>query len=236
MTNRLKVWIAVLPALIISGIMLVHFLSIEQTKTFSQEYIQQKVNEKLPKPVAFNRFKVTSAKVELTDQAVKVLIDVEGNKTGNMHAVVSAIGRPRYNRNTAEFFFEPDAVTVEQIDWKGQKPSDVIGSAIGTQTAVFAQRFETWLISYSQTIAISTLQEIPVFKIKDEMKWAWVIKSSLKQVEIKNGQLVVTFSILNLTLSVLFFFLIALACVGLAIAMIANPALFLGVGILSAIG
>jgi hypothetical protein len=233
MNKRNGVWLAVIPALVISGILFVYMLTAVHTKTFSRDYIQQQVNSKLPKLVASNRFKVTSANVEFVDHAVKLLIDVEGAKTGNTHATVSAIGRPRYNKKTAEFFFEPEDVTVEQIDWKGQKPSEAVGRVLGNTAANVTDRFESWLKDHAGSIAISTLEGMPVFKIKDEMKWSWVIKSSLQSVEIKNGELVVTFTLWNLTVSVAFFFVLALVCMGIIVAMIANPDLFLAFSLLS---
>lgn len=225
--KRYTVWLAVIPALVLSAILLVHFFSVEHTKTFSQEFIQQKVNAKLPKLVAYNRFKVTSANVEIQDHAAKLLINVEGAKTGNIHAVVSAIGKPRYNKNTAEFFFEPEDVTVEQIDWKGKPPSEWKILGLSGENAA------DWLKTHAENIAVSTLEGMPVFRIKDEMKWSWVIRSSLKNVEIQNGQLVVTFSVLNLTIAVVLFFFAMIACIGLVIAMLANPELFLVFGLFS---
>jgi hypothetical protein len=80
------------------------------------------------------------------------------------------------------------------------------------------------MTTVAQNAAVHTLEQPPVYRLKDGVK-GLLIKASLASLTIDQDRLVVTFSIWQLTLSVLFGFLRLIGGIVLMLILIAHPLL-----------
>ena len=109
-------------------------------------------------------------------------------------------------------FFKPDKVEVQKFAYEGGAPTELF--------TLFAKRYvsddkarqlvedkaptvESWMTTAAQNAAVHTLEQRPVYRPKDDVK-GLLIKASLASATIDEDRIAVTFSIWQLTLSVLF--------------------------------
>jgi hypothetical protein len=191
-----------------------------QRVTFSEAQVQELINKQLDKDVPVKgaahllvkTINVRSATVHIQDNRVLVLVDVEGTLRTNKKFSLTAyaIGVPTYS--FGELFFKPDKIEVQKFAYEGSSPTELFGR--------FAKRYisddkarqlvedkapaiESWMTSVAQSAVVHTLQERPVYRLKDGVK-GMLIKASLESVVIDKDRVAITFSIWQLTLSVLF--------------------------------
>jgi hypothetical protein len=186
------------------------------TETQVQDIINKQLNKDFPVKGAAHllvkTISVRGATVHIQDNRVLVLVDVEGTLRTNKKFSLTAyaIGVPTYS--FGELFFKPDKIEVQKFAYEGSSPTELFGR--------FARRYisddkarqlvedgapavESWMTSVAQSAVVHTLEERPVYRPKDGVK-GLLIKASLESVAIDQDRIAVTFSIWQLTLSVLF--------------------------------
>jgi hypothetical protein len=218
-----------------------------QRVTFSEAQVQELINKQLDKDVPVKgaahllvkTINVRSATVHIQDGRVLVLIDVEGTLRTNKKFSLTAyaIGVPAYS--FGELFFKPDKIEVQKFAYEGTSPTELFGR--------FAKRYisddkarqlvedkapaiEGWMTTVAQSAVVHTLEERPVYRLKDGVK-GLLIKASLESVAIDQDRVAVTFSIWQLTLSVLFGILCLLGGLVAILILFAYP--FLDVAIIA---
>jgi hypothetical protein len=87
-----------------------------------------------------------------------------------------------------------------------------------------APTVESWMTTVAQNAAVHTLEQRPVYRPKDDVK-GLLIKASLASVTIDEDRIAVTFSIWQLTLSVLFEILCLLSGIVVILIILAYPLL-----------
>jgi hypothetical protein len=240
MTRRVLMWAGVVALFLLA---IVGFRGVYGTHrvTFTEAQVQEIVNKQLDKdfPVKgaahllVKTINVRSATIHIQDNRIIALVDVEGtlrtNKTFTLTAY--AIGVPTYS--FGELFFKPDKIEVQKFAYEGSRPTELFSR--------FAKRYlsddkkrqlvedtapavEGWMTTVAQNAAMRTLEERPVYRLKDGVK-GLLIKASLESVIIDQDRIAVTFSIWQLTLSVLFGVLCLICGMIMIVILLAYPLL-----------
>jgi len=218
MTRKALMWAAV-AALFLLGIAGLWSTYGTQQVTFTEAQVQERINRQLDRefPVKgaahllVKSIKVRAATIHIQDGRIIALVDVEGTLRTNKGFTLTAyaVGIPTYS--FGELFFKPDKIEVQKFAYEGGTPAQLFSG--------FARRYvsddkarqliedtapavESWMTSVAQNAAVYTLERRPVYRLKDGVK-GFLIKASLASVTIDRDLIVVTFSIWQLTLSVL---------------------------------
>jgi uncharacterized membrane protein len=218
MTRRRLRW-AVAAALLLLAIAGLWRAYGTQQVTFTEAEVQERINKQLGQefPVKgaahllVKSIKVRAATVHIQDNRVIARVDVEGSLRTNKSFTLTAnaVGIPTYS--FGELFFKPDQVEVQKFAYEGGTPTQLFTG--------FAKRYvsddkarqlvedtapavESWMTAVAQYAAVYTLERRPVYRLKDGVK-GFLIKASLASVTIDQDRIVVTFSIWQLTASVM---------------------------------
>ncbi len=174
---------------------------------------------------------IKNAEVDIGDGRVSVLFTVDGSLRLDKQFTLTAfaVGVPTYAGSA--FYFKPDKVEVREFAYQGNTPGEAIknfadkyitNEGIHDFVADSADKVEEWVTDLAQAAAVHTLDKRPVYELKDDFK-GFVISSALQSVEVKGDTLVVTFSLLQLTISALIGLLILAAAVALTVGLLMNP-------------
>ena len=188
--------------------------------TFTEAQVQELINKQIDRdsPVKgaahllVKTINVRSATIHIQDNSIIALIDVEGKLRTNKAFTLTAyaIGVPTYS--FGELFFKPDKIEVQKFAYEGSTPTElftrfakhyVSDDKARQLVEDKAPAIESWMTTVAQTAAVHALQQRPVYRPKDDVK-GLLIRASLASVTIDQDRIAVTFSIWQLTLSVLF--------------------------------
>lgn len=218
MNVRKLIWVAVgvLLLLAIGGLWAAYgTTSITLTEPQVQARIDHQLDKDFPaKGVArllVKSIEIQSATVHLQDGEVTALIDLAGTlRVGKKFTLTAyAIGVPTYR--AGEFFFTADKVEVRRFAYQGRAPSEVAKQLADRYVSDDRARqffedtapaVEEWATTLAQNAAMQVLERRPVYRLRDDVKGI-LIGASLSSVKIDQDRLVVTFSLWQLTLSVL---------------------------------
>lgn len=219
MTRRRLMWAGVVAlfVLAIGGLWTAYGT---QRATFTEAQVQARIDSQLDKELAVTgaahllvkTIKVQGATIHIRDNHIIAVVDVEGRlRTGKAFTLtIYAIGVPTYS--FGELYFKPETIKVQKFAYEGSTPTELFTG--------FAKRYvsdaemrqliedkspavESWMTAVAQNAAVQTLQRRPVYQLKDDVK-GLLIKASLESVKIDQDRMIVTFSLWQLTLSVLF--------------------------------
>jgi hypothetical protein len=241
MTRRALMWagVVLLFLLAVGGLWAIHG---ERSVTLTEAQIQERINKQLDKdfPVKgaahllLKTVNVKKATVHIQDGHVIALIDVEGTLRGNKKFTLTtySVGVPTYS--FGEFFFKPDKVEVQKFAYEGSTPTELFTrfarryvSDDKTRRLIEdkAPKAEAWMTVVAENAATGFLARRPVYRPKDDVR-GLLIKASLESVKVNQGHVVITFSLWQLTGSVLFGLLCLISFVVAAWVLIKHP--FLG--------
>lgn len=219
MTHKGLMWAAVVALFLLA---IGGFWSIYGTQRviFTEAQVQERINQQLDRDfpakgaahLLIKSIKVRGATIHIQDNRIVALVDFEGTLRTNRGFTLTAyaLGIPTYS--FGELFFRPDKVEVQKFAYEGSTPTQLFTG--------FAKRYvsddkarqliegtapsvESWMTTVAQNAAVHTLERRPVYQLKDGVK-GLLIKASLASVTIDQDRVVVTFSIWQFTLSVLF--------------------------------
>lgn len=241
MTRRTLMWagVVLLFLLAVGGLWAVYGV---RTVTLTEAQIQERINKQIDKDfrvkgvahLLVKTVKVKDAVVHIQDDHIIVLIDVEGTLRGNKKFTLTAysVGVPAYS--LGEFFFRPDKVEVQKFAYEGSTPTElftrfsrryVSDDKARQLIEDKAPKAEEWMTVVAENAATSFLARRPVYRPKDDMR-GLLIKASLESVKVDQSQIVITFSLWQLTVSVLFGLLCLIGCIATIWVLIKHP--FLG--------
>jgi hypothetical protein len=218
MTLRKLIWIVVgvLLLLTIGGLWDAYGTS---SITLTEPQVQARIDQQLDKDFAVRgvaqllvkSVRIRAATIHLQDGQVTALIDATGMLRADKSFTLTAyaVGVPTYR--SGEFFFTPDKIEVRRITYEGGAP--------GERARQFADRYvsdaklrqlvedkapavEDWVNTLAQNAAAQVLERRPVYHLRDDVK-GMLIAASLSSVKIDHDRLVATFSLWQLTRSVL---------------------------------
>jgi hypothetical protein len=191
--------------------------------TLTQAEIQDRVEKQLDKdyPISgiggllLKSARLKAANVEFEDSQALVTFELEGKLI------------------TGKFFFKPNNIEIEDVTYEGGRPTEAVDSLI--QQRIRSERIrrlisgkthhvEEWALRLAERAATKVLLEKPVYKPKDDVK-GYLIKASLESVAIAGDRLVVSFSLWQLTITVVIGILCLAGAAVLALVLIRNPLL-----------
>jgi len=215
------------------GIFGTHSVSFNEDEIRSR--IRQHLNEDIAvsglAKVAVKSLHLTGIDLRLGNGTIAAAFDVKGRlRFGKEFSMrVRAAGIPRYEAGA--FYLRPEKIEVLSFAFSGEKPAEALSAAAdryvsdpkkATLAKDIAAKLEGWVTDAAENAATYALSKRPVYQLKDEGK-GWVIQSALKTLKVEPGKATVTFSLTQLTVSVVtgFFFLV-LGIVGF-VALILHP-------------
>jgi hypothetical protein len=183
----------------------------EHTIRLSEAYVQQKINEKLPK--TDHGVMVKQATVHFEGDRVDLVFEVTGSRSMKSFALVAeAIGKPDYElSHNGEFFFLPEAVHILEFTYTGEDPQRffdrfteryVTNRRVKKALEDIAPHVEGWVTKAAEASAMVGLQHIPIYRLKDD-NIGFFIRASLSRVDIQGNDLVITYSIWGLLKTIL---------------------------------
>ncbi len=189
---------------------------------FTESDLNARLNHELPRTIRI----VTIARVALNiaDNRVALRIDLQ---TDVLHqpvsAVVTAIGVPRYDTHSEALYFDLDEAKIDRLT--------IAGKTVVDEDAIARSRLTDAVGPAVQRVAESAartyLSAVPVYRLKNDLK-GFALKAALSDVKIEQNALVVTFSLWNLTATVLIFALPLLIVAMLIYFLIRDPRWGLG--------
>ena len=111
-----------------------------------------------------------------------------------------------------ELYFKPETIKVQKFAYEGSTPTELFTGFAKRYVSEAEMRqliedkspaIEGWMTVVAQNAAVQTLERRPVYRLKEDVK-GLLIKASLESVKIDRDGMIVTFSLWQLTLSVLF--------------------------------
>ena len=191
-----------------------------QRATFTEAQVQERINSQLDKefPVTgaahllVKTIKVQGATIHIRDNRIIAVVDIAGRLRTNkaFTLTIYAIGVPTYS--FGELYFKPETIKVQKFAYEGSTPTELFTGFAKRYVSDAEMRqliedkspaIEGWMTAVAQNAAVQTLERRPVYRLKDDVK-GLLIKASLQSVKIDQDRMIVTFSLWQLTLSVLF--------------------------------
>lgn len=202
------------------GIFGTHSVSLGEDEV--RDRIRQHLNEDFPvsgmAKAAIKSVRLTDADLRLGSGTIAAAFDVGGKlRFGKEFSMrVRAAGIPRYEAGA--FYLHPEKIEVLSFAFSGEKPAEALSAAADryisdpkkvTLAKDIAAKLEGWVTSAAESAATYALSKRPVYQLKDDGK-GWVVQSALKSLKVEPGKVTVTFSLTQLTISVVtgLFFLV----------------------------
>ena len=230
MTKRKAVWMAVFLVGVIAVLGIIYGIYNVQDIKLSQSQIQEKIDAKLP--LVRGDVIVTKVSVNFVYNSLHLMMDAEGKKWGQKFSISSsAVGKPRFNSQNGTFYCEPEDFGILSLNIKGDSLSKktekfidkwVDSSKIQSNKEAIGKKVEEWVFSSIEDTAVWALKRIPVYSLPDTFK-ANVFRLLLKDVEIKDGNLILHLSFLKFTLTAVFYILLVVICIIAAFGLMMNP-------------
>lgn len=255
MTKRKKLWIGAITAFIVLVFIGCEIALRTHSVRLSNDLIQNKINANLPREVAHNVV-VDAVQVKFVNDKVLVTIGMHGLKLGkNFSMTAQAFGIPEYREAEGKFYFMTSEVDIKSFTFgntnstrettstKITKLAERYITNKGVQDAIkdsvpqidlAVAKAEKWMEEYAEKAAISIINRVPVYSLKDNLKET-IVRASLNSVRVEGNDIVVTFSLIKLTMSVVVVFVLALAMIGFMITLARNPKLGIAIEIVDAV-
>lgn len=243
MTKRRVAWSCVVLLAFTSLVVGLFGLSGTRTIRVGESEIQKRVEAQLPKE--HKGVRLTKATVNLLEYDVRITLTLEGKALGQSFSLeASGVGVPDYRQEEQAFYFLPSKLTVSKLEYSGESATDKMGK--------FADRYITdpklkekvekslpgvkqWVEDNLEPRVLSIFGNMPLYKPKNDMKGI-VIKATLEKLSVENGALVLSFSLLQLTKTVIFCLLTLLGAIVMVGALLAFPGWGLAVIVVGSLG
>jgi len=189
---------------------------------FTEAALDARLNHELPRTIGI----VTIARVALkiADNRLALRVDLETNFLRRpVFAVISAIGVPRYDTHSEALYFDLDEAKIDRLTIAGKTVVNEDAAARSRLTEAVSPALQRAVESGAKTY----LSAVPVYRLKNDLK-GFALKAALSDVTIDQNALVVTFSLWNLTVTVLIFALPLLIVAALIYLLIRDPLWGLG--------
>lgn len=235
MTRRQVMWVGVI-LLSVCGIVGLWTMFGVHKVSFTEAEIQNRINIQLHRefPVKgaahliVKTVSIQDAIIRISDERVIALIDIEGTmRAGKKFSFTTyAIGVPTYTHG--EFYFHPEHIEVQKFAYEGKTPTEIFSRfarryVSNEKVRQFiedkAPRVEQWMTLTAQTAAMHALERKPVYRLKDDIK-GFLIRASLESVKVEQDRMVITFTLLRLTLTVVGGLLALVVAIGLIFVLI----------------
>ncbi|OGZ05321.1 MAG: hypothetical protein A3C93_04725 [Candidatus Lloydbacteria bacterium RIFCSPHIGHO2_02_FULL_54_17] len=230
MTRRTLTWSAVVLTAVVSLALGIFGLSGVRTVNVSGEDIQRRIDLQLPKES--KGVKLTKATVDLGESDVRIAISLQGKALGQPFSLeATGVGVPTYRPEEQAFYFRPSKLVVSKLELSGESATDRVGKFTDRYITdpKLKERIEKslpgvkrWVEDNLEPRALAMFGEMPLYKPKNDMKGI-VIKATLESLKVENGMLVLSFSLMQLTKTVLLCLFALLAALGFTVALIRNP-------------
>lgn len=233
MTKRKLLWAGVCALFFISiaclwGLYGTHSVSLTEAQ------VQERVTAQLDKEFSVGgkagllvrNVRVKNAAVHIADGKLAALVDVEGTlRVGQKFSLTSyAVGAPTYH--DGRFFFKPSTIEVRKFVLEDTVKSRALARLVERYLPdeKARQDIADWVTETAQSAATHALEQRPIYTLKNDVRGV-LIKASLESVKIERDSILITFSLMQLTLSVALGIFCVFAAVGLAWALLEFPAL-----------
>jgi hypothetical protein len=212
------------------------------TITLSQEDVQARINEKLPKTFAKDKITVDTADVELAQDQLSVDVHITGEELRQKFEITASVqGTPRYDTSREAFYLTASDVLVEDFSTgatdKVKNTLDRLTSKLKRTNAAIHRaeaKVEGWVKTKAARATELVLDVIPVYVLKNDLKGI-VAKASLDSVKVTPGKLSITFSLWRLTWWAVVWFIAFIAAIATFVALLRRPDVFLSLLFLDAI-
>ncbi len=207
--------------------------------SMAQADLQSRIDQKMP--VTQKGVTISGVKLDLSNDKINLDLDAATTKFKTEYKMhCHTIGTMRYDSQRGAFYFHPEAVKFNDVRANGTNVAEKVGGLIDKwvdnkkvrenkdEIMQFAEDTTQKLV---QSSAETVLERVPVYTIKDDNVKGWVIKSSLKSVEVKDGKVIAHISLWSLTTAVIGYIVLFLIAILFLVLLLMNPEF--GVAILS---
>ena len=230
MTKRRFAWIAVVLVALAALVLGVFGLSGTRTIRVDEAMLQKHIDAQLPK--THKGVTIEKAVVHLVDHDLHVTTTATGKAFGQQFSLDAfGIGSPEYRPDTQAFYVHPTKLDVTRLDLSGESAVDKTSKllqryltdprikerAMGTLPGV-----KLWIEDNIVPRALERLSQMPLYKPKNDLKGV-IIKATLSGITVDKGAVVLVFSLLQLTISVVIALFALVASLGLMFTLARNP-------------
>ena len=192
---------------------------------FTEAALNARLNHQLPRTIG--TVTIARAALNIADNRLALRVDLQMDFLHRpVAAVVSAIGVPRYDTQSEALYFDLDEARIERLTIAGKTVVDEDATTRSRLNEAIGPSLQRAVESGARTY----LAAIPVYRLKNDLK-GFALKAALSDVAIEQNALVVTFSLWNLTVTVLIFALPLLIVAALIYLLIRDP--LWGVGVIA---
>jgi hypothetical protein len=216
MSKRILAWIALALAAALAAAGLLWSTFGTDRLVFTEADVQERLSRQLPRTI--REVTIERVTARLADNRIALRVEMKATILRQpISAVVSGHGVPRYDAPSGELYFDADEVKIDQL---------IVGGTNMTAEDATRGRLTETIRSSAQGLIEAAMKGYlstrPVFRFKDDFKGV-VLKAALVDVAIEQSNLVVTFSLWNLTLAAAAYVLTLLLIVIVIIWLIRNP-------------
>lgn len=230
MTKRHLAWSAIALLVLVSLAVGVFGLSGVRTVRISEADLKQRLDAQLPKEL--KGVKLTKATIGIHERDLSIALSLEGKFVGQPYALeATGVGVPNYMREKQAFYFRPSKLAVTKLELSGESATDKAGK--------FTDRYVTdpklkerikgtlpgmqrWVEDNIEPQALALFGAMPLYRPKNDMKGI-IIKATLESLTVENGTIVLSFSLMQLTKTVLLCLFALLVALGFMVVLLRNP-------------
>jgi hypothetical protein len=221
------------------GIVVVFWgLFIGYSARFDQFEIQQRLDDRLPTvnqqlADSGNDIQIERLEVFIND-TLTIATTANGSRLGKSFRVsATATGTPIYAPFKSQFFFDPNDISIDSLQFDGTSIADTLAGAAkryitntGLQLLVTdnADKLELWVTNATETTVTRVLERMPIYTLKREGNELLAI-AFLDDLYIENGEVVVHLTLMRLMWWTFMAIAAVVMSLGFMIALMRNPGL-----------
>jgi hypothetical protein len=205
----------------------------EQVQGFADKIVGKEFPIKGSKGFVVKSATVKKTSVRIQDGKISAEILVEGLMLTKKKFILTSYTTGMINYENGKFFYKPEKVEMRDFSYANGSLSDSVGAFADKYVESEKRRalikdsapnMERWITTIAETAVATTLQNRPIYQVKDDLKGV-LIKSSISSVTVNGSQIQVVLSLWQLTISVGIGIIILLASVAMVWVLMQNPAL-----------
>jgi hypothetical protein len=193
----------------------------------SEEFLQTSIQKQLPKKIK-GKIELEKAALTLKENNLEVNVTLNGAYLNRQFSIqATGAGTPTYNPKNGIFYFHPQNLKIEKITYIGENVEDKILGLIKNKelqntAKIIIPKVTQWIEESAIPAGIEKLGEIPVYKVKNDTKGI-ILKSTLSKIKINEGNLELTFSLLQLTKTIGIAVFTVVAAIAFLVSTLRNP-------------